>query len=244
MSAISLLPSYSTPAGLISDAFLKLSPVYLEKRRKLLLPPPGAADSKVLVASMQQNLESLGYIFTQALFERLATFPVEDLSAIYEEIIPSLRKIRGAHRDFRPMYPNFPAQVIEMSHFQLYWNAMLHYWTNLLPNYEKTERPSLQESGNYDLLDLGTENEFCSIFTKLVCAKSSISESDKEIVAWFIAMLKEKRSPARPGFHPDERATCSRDRQLFEAKRARRLTLEAHQISDRRPSGSYRDVGW
>ena len=44
------------------------------------------------------------------------------------------------------------------------------------------ERPALAEPGNYELLDLGSESEFCSIFTKLVSAKSSISESDKEII--------------------------------------------------------------
>lgn len=202
MSAISLLPSHSTPAGLISDAYLKLSPVYLEKRRKLLLPPAGKFDSKVLVASMQQNLESLGYLFSQTLFERLSTFPEQDIAAIYGEIIPALRKLRGAHRDFRPMYPNFPAQVIEMSHFQLYWNAMIHYWTNLLPNYEKKERPPLTEAGSYELLDLGTESEFCSIFTKLVGSKSSISGSDKGIVIWFITTLKENALTLVPDFIP------------------------------------------
>ena len=37
---------------------------------------------------------------------------------------PVLDEMVGAHRDFRPMYPNFPAQVMAASDLELYVNAL------------------------------------------------------------------------------------------------------------------------
>ena len=51
----------------------------------------------------------------------------------------------GAHRKFEPFYPNFPAQVMEMSEAALYFNAILYYWTGHRPGFEKADRPELDE---------------------------------------------------------------------------------------------------
>lgn len=177
--------------------------IYLQKKLKVLLPEKNNCNSKILVATILKNIESLGYIFSRKLTNHLCTLSENELESFYKDIVPILKQIRGAHRKFNPIYPNFPKQVMEMDSLDLYVNAIIHYWSatlqdlgvvgeTWLPEYKKEERLPLNEKITYDVIDLGDESDFTSIFTTLVAAKSSISESDKQIVEWFIKSYKDK----------------------------------------------------
>lgn len=178
--------------------------VYLEKRLKVLLPKGGTKQvNKMLVATIGKNFEAIGYAFSPELFRALSKLSEAQITAFYKETLPVLKKMRGGHRAFRPMYPNFPEQVINMSDFELYWNAMCHYWSfwakdlgltdkTWLPEYEKEERMPLTEPVKLDMLQLGTKADFNRIFTVLVEAKSSISEADKQVIQDFILSYKDK----------------------------------------------------
>lgn len=184
--------------------------IYLEKRLKVLLPKGGTKEqNRLIVATIGKNFESLGYNFSPKLFRALAKLSEAQLTDFYTTTLPVLKQMRGAHRQFRPMYPNFPQQVIDASAFELYWNAMCHYWSfwmkdlgltdeTWLPTYEKTERMPLTEPVKLDTIDLGTPEDFESIFTTLVSAKSSISESDKAIVEWFVQTYRDRVNPILP----------------------------------------------
>ncbi|PQO45561.1 cytoplasmic protein [Blastopirellula marina] len=113
-------------------------------------------------------------------------------------MLPILQEMVGAHRKFDPFYPNFPQQVMEASDAELYFNAMTHYfgfWLSDLmenpdfvvrPYFEKEARPLLKEFQNLRWIELGSEEDFDAIFTRLVSSNGSLSESDREIVKWFI----------------------------------------------------------
>ena len=172
--------------------------VYLEKRLKVILPVSRRKliDTPRYVATIGKNLENLGYVLSPKLFKALLELNENELDSFYKETVATLKKMRGAHRQFNPMYPNFPQQVIDMSELELYVNAIRHYWSfwlkdagdineTWLPEYEKEERPPLTEDTKMDLIDLGSEKDFNNIFTVLVEAKSSISESDKQVLQWF-----------------------------------------------------------
>ena len=179
--------------------------ILLEKRLRVLLPepPPGAGGrSRVAAATVFKNFEALGYRPGRALFVRLASLSEAEVAAFHDEVIPVLREMRGAHRDYKPFYPDFPRQVIEASAAELYLNALMHYWSFVLkdlgvvgetwlPKYEKQARPPLQEETRYDVIDLGTEDEFRGILTALLAAKTSISEADKAVVTWFVETLRD-----------------------------------------------------
>jgi hypothetical protein len=89
------------------------------------------------------------------------------------------------------MYPNFPQQVLDMSPLRLYINAISHYLTNRLPEYTKLDRLPLFDKPQLRVLDVGTMDDFEAIFSSLVSAKGSLSEADKEDVAWFVERLKD-----------------------------------------------------
>jgi len=93
---------------------------------------------------------------------------VESLAVFYKQLVKDLRVKVGAHRQFNPMYPNFPEQVMEMSAARLYLNALIHYATNRLPAHEKEERPSLADETKLRIVELGSReygaNKFAHAF--------------------------------------------------------------------------------
>jgi hypothetical protein len=160
----------------------------------------------------------------------------EGAAAFHEEAWPVLREMRGAHRAFRPFYPNFPRQVITASDAELYLNALRHYWSAALkdagvvaetwvPKTRKKDRPPLEEEVRYDIVDLGTEDDFGGILTALLSAKTSISESDKEIVAWFFETFRDDALDLVPASIP------MKEQLALAAGLALRHTASAHRLS-------------
>ena len=172
--------------------------IYLTKRARLMLDEGGGECPTAVVATLNKNLESLGFILSRTLFDRLRTHPVEGVARLYGKIIPVLERMVGGHRAFRPMYPDFPGQVMAASDLELYVNALAHYWGSfvadvsgqpgyvILPSYPKAERDPLNEEVPLRALDLGTKADFEAIFTGLVGSNGSLSDDDKAVVAWFV----------------------------------------------------------
>ena len=179
--------------------------IYLAKKNKIRLSDSKGVCSAATVLTLCKNLETLGYTLSHKLFEALQNQSEQQVAEIYINLLPDLKKLKGAHRRFRPMYPNFPAQVMDASECELYLNAMMHYWSAwiqdlvsasaesdslakpavFLPDYETEEREPLTDSVKYQAIGLGDEAEFYGIFTTLAGANSSISETDMEILKWY-----------------------------------------------------------
>src|SRR5688572_21377530 len=105
--------------------------IYLTKRLKVLLPDGenrASAASAYVVATAAKNLQALGFGLSEPLFKRLMSLSDEQVADWYETALPILQKMVGAHRNFRPMYPNFPNQVMRASDAELFFNAMTHYY--------------------------------------------------------------------------------------------------------------------
>jgi len=180
--------------------------IYLNKRTKVLLfdlpnDISNNYDNKAAVMTMAANVSALGFTFDPELATAMSRLSMDSLSDLYVEIVPILKKMVGAHKTHKMMYPNFPQQVIDMSEAELYWNAMVHYCgfvledmgaiesaDSTLPQYEKEERPPLFEKTDLKIIKLGDEEDFRSIFTTLLSAKSSISEYDKGNVKTFVRL--------------------------------------------------------
>lgn len=173
--------------------------IFLRKRSSVLVEGPSGnyEKNKAATLTLCKNLENLGYVLSKELFEVLASQTPLTIANFYKEVVPILQKIRGAHRKFEPMYPNFPKQVMEADDAELYWNAMLHYWgsaiqdlmgvpVNILPTYEKKNRTALKQDVPLTTIKLGDIDEFNNIFTQLVASNSSLSQEDKDVLKWFV----------------------------------------------------------
>jgi len=170
--------------------------IYLRRKNKVYI---GASfrivkhekDSLQLIATLLKNIEFLGYTLSSPLIEELFKFSLDELKYFYDNLVSSLRLMIGAHVKYRPMYPNFPSQVMNMSEAELYINAIMHYlgdWVGLriLPDYIKEERPLLTFSKDLKVISLGNHNEFEKIFFNLLNSKSSLSELDKLDLKWYV----------------------------------------------------------
>jgi hypothetical protein len=119
----------------------------------------------------------------------------EFLEEFYLELVPILKELSGGSVAYKPMYPNFPRQVTDASEAELFINAIIHYWTfgALLPQYEKLERLPLLDKTKTKVIGVGSDEEFASIFTSLMGAKTSLSETDRDDLQFFFANRSDFR---------------------------------------------------
>lgn len=177
--------------------------LYIRKAAKLHLPIGSGSLPGHLLVGLQQNLDAYGFRLTPALAERILTLSETELKRFYQQLLPILQQQVGAHREMKPMYPNFPEQVRNLSADELYINAILHYWGDqigqrIMPHYQAKERPPLQEETPLRPLDLGSDSDFITIFERLLQAKMALSQEDKDILSWFILSRGEDILPYLP----------------------------------------------
>lgn len=199
---------------------MNVNEIYLTKRFKII---PGtsvtSSGSMGMALTFQKNIEALGFVFHPTLLRYIATLDEKTISALYVEIVPVLKKMKGAHVKFAPMYPNFPQQVIDMEEGQLYFNALCHYYSaflqdigiisdTYLPYYDKDERPPLFEGTTPIVLGLGNLEDFNSIFSNLIASKGSLSQTDKEIVGEFVRNYKGEVISLLPNEIPFKENLC------------------------------------
>lgn len=168
-----------------------MNAIYLRRRLKVLLPDDSGATPLNVLASLQKNLESLGFLLSQDVIERLKTLNPMQVDAFYQRLVKDLRAMVGAHRKFEPMYPNFPHQVMEMTEAELYFNAILHYWTLQRPHDAMEDRPPLEEQSPLRIIQLGNRDDFENLFTLLARSKSPFAPQDKADVKWFVAQYRD-----------------------------------------------------
>jgi hypothetical protein len=165
--------------------------IYIRRKNKLFLERGENALSDDYLYNLLKNIECLGFTFSKELIETVRTISADRLKQFYKQLIADLKENTGAYVEFKPMYPNFPEQVQKASEEELHSNAFLHYlgdWIGqrILPDYEKKEREKLQDQVSLKVIGLGSKEDFNAIFTKLLNSKSSLADTDKSDIEWFI----------------------------------------------------------
>lgn len=168
-----------------------MNAIYLRRRLKVTLPDGSGETPLNVLASLQKNLEQLGFLLAEDVIEGLKRLGAPQVDAFHRRLVKDLRAMVGAHRQFKPMYPNFPTQVMEMSEAELYFRAILHYWTQKPPEFEIEERPELEDKPSRRIIRLGSREDFEGIFTLLAKSKSPFSPQDQEDVKWFVAQYRD-----------------------------------------------------
>jgi hypothetical protein len=141
--------------------------------------------SKQEKLSIQAELMQFGYMLSEDALDAVSL-------TWFEDIMSYLKKSLGVG-NYLPFYKNFPKQVMELSHTELFMNAILHYWSEGTweASYELQERGFKFENTKFTTIKLGTEKDFANIFTTLVSINQSITENDKKVVEWFIANYRD-----------------------------------------------------
>ncbi|WP_088548230.1 TerD family protein [Paenibacillus aquistagni] len=169
--------------------------IYLRRAHKLVVNQEAHANQlpNAHLASAMKNIEHLGFTFSPLLMQAVRTLPVDQFEALYRQLVADLKVMVGAHVAYKPMYPNFPMQVMEEEDAELYLHALYHYCTLELLQYEVRERLPLLDKVKLTVVDLGTEAAFYTMIRQLIQANGSISETDKEDIDTVIAQANPDR---------------------------------------------------
>ena len=177
---------------------MNFNQILIKKKGLALLPTIESNDPLLLqtkdhskyILTLQEEFVKLGYVLTPALAEALTLLTLNQLKEWYLETLTVLKYMKGV-KDYSPMYPNFPEQVMEMDVMELFCNAIIHYWTKALPIYEKGERLPLFEDTKVSPLDLGDRKDLAELMARLMSSKSSISFEDKDYLKSFLNNAEE-----------------------------------------------------
>ena len=159
----------------------KSSLVFVDYVQKLTEKEP---QSEHLINALFHEMMNYGYIPSSDFSKAIVTMDVEK---VYKTLIPILQESVGANVEHKPMYPNFPEQVRNMSDHEWIINALIHYWSmgSWMPGYEKEFRKSeLEPNIKYKVVDIITREELNDFFNKLIQSPDSLTSFDKECVQW------------------------------------------------------------
>jgi hypothetical protein len=147
-----------------------------------------ALQNELVATTLQAELMKLGFILDQAAFTHLTKWKPEDAERYFNDILPVAKEMVGANRSYRPMYVNFPREVMETPTYQLLLNALVHYWSNgqWEPEQELAERGVAFEHTEFRPIKLVSEVEFKETFTKLVGLNVALAPADRDVVEWFV----------------------------------------------------------
>jgi len=181
-----------------------MNKILLKRKLKVILPPIskelGEKSYDTIIVAFLKNIESLGFTFSKDIIKKLPSYTKTELKKIQDELVINLKEMVGANVKYTPMYPNFPEQVAEASEAELYLNAIIHYIDGILletpepwlPKYETEKRPKLKDTRKLKIINLGTEEDFYSIFNNLFNSKIAWSPEDRKDIIYFINMFKGK----------------------------------------------------
>ncbi|MCG7408967.1 TerD family protein [Paenibacillus sp. ACRRX] len=168
--------------------------IYLRRASKLIVEPGQHRLPQPYLATALKNIEYLGFTLSQPLMEVVQTMSVEQFLELYHQLVSDLKQLIGGNVNFRPMYPNFPKQVMLASEAELYINAIIHYITLQLNEYDALERIPLLDQVDLKIIDLGSAADFDHTIRNLIGAKGSISQTDQADVEWVIANYEDVSS--------------------------------------------------
>lgn len=163
---------------------LQMQSILLRRKNKISLDGLGeqTGDNADIVFACCKNLQELGYSMSIQLMDKLRFIKrdeVLNLLTLIQQYVEDTTGVRVAEATV--MYPNFPQEVMEASDIELFINACVHYLTGgaLLPDIEKNERLPLI-SKEFNIIELGTDEDMKQILINLMSANTSLSEQDKE----------------------------------------------------------------
>jgi hypothetical protein len=174
--------------------------ILFERKQKVFLSKGKGRIPANYIGTVLKNLEAYGFTLSIDAINNLSTLTVDEFKEFYTELIVNIKMQLGAHKTYNPMYPNFPAQVMEASEAELYTNAIVHYignmlGVNILPVYDVEVRPALVSNKKLTIIECADDDEFEQIFTNLMSAKTSISDNDVSHLKWYIKHTSNLRLP-------------------------------------------------
>ena len=100
---------------------------YFINEHKYILPAVYFTESnRDLAATVAANFASLGYRMENTDIETLSYARKEDIIAFWQEYYPILEEAIGANHEYKPLYPNFPQEVMEKENIDFFMDQVIY----------------------------------------------------------------------------------------------------------------------
>lgn len=176
-----------------------MNSIYIRRRSKVTVPATdGGTTPLPVLAALQKNLESLGYLLSEEVIRELKNLSPAKVEDFYLRLTHDLQILVGAHHPFEPFYPNFPAQVMEMEEAELYFRAVIYYWTLDRQQLPAESRPPLQDRPSLRIIRLGDTADFNQAMAELMRSRVAYSPQDREDISWLASQYGDKVLPLLP----------------------------------------------
>lgn len=172
--------------------------ILLRRTGKLVVAEGAASTPLPLLTTLQQILEGIGYSLSAALFARLRTLGAERAEPLCGRLVEQLRQRVGADRPFRPLYPDFPQQVMSASEAELFVNALLHYWGIIDQIGTPSPREPRRDRNALRMIDLLEHGDAEQVIRHLLAARTPFSAEDREDVRQLVSAFGEAIAPMLP----------------------------------------------
>jgi hypothetical protein len=152
--------------------------------------------NKIEAFTLLLKCEQLGFSFNSDLLNVVSNATIPEMGKFWDWMVKSNEKVYGSS-NYKPMYPNFPKQVIEASEAELLINAFMHYTGDLvglriIPSYKEKARKNLKEEVNPIRMSVVTEDSITEYFVNYLISNTSLSVSAKELMKHMFDYLLEK----------------------------------------------------
>lgn len=134
------------------------------------------------VTAFTLNMQSLGFMLSKDLLDKLLTLSYDEFVHEAEEIRAALIELNGSRTNMVPMYPDFPEVMMTLSDERLFFDAIIHFftmgtWEARFQEKIRINTPSLLK---LKVIDLGSEKDLKSYISALANGSVSMSELQKE----------------------------------------------------------------
>jgi len=187
---------------------MKLTKNTIGLYKGIVVIPSTSNNNRHLALTVQANLMFYGYLLSEDAMNSLSEADENFIVQFNDECLSYLNEMMGGNYDYQPLYKNFPHEVMSMSDCELFWNQILHYYSNgkWIPESIEKERVFQLEKINFNIVNIGhklqeaSEERFMQIFTDLCSINTSLTPIDKEIVEWFCREYDELIFPDKIPF--------------------------------------------
>ena len=176
--------------------------VIMARQAKILLPDIKGREynkeANALVYALARNIESLGFSLDYRMLDDLRKCTKEEITTIYNDIMPILKHMVGDDVVYKPMYPGFPEQVWEADELELYLNAMLHYMSagQWIPDYpeeelkrcqeDKEHFPDLEAYKKFTTLQKADMSDFHTFMNATLTMRSRFTNENEQDVQFYV----------------------------------------------------------
>lgn len=178
------------------------------KKLRAIVLESGSGSNFNLASNLNLCMNRLGFVMSPELFNTVESLEPKAIISLANKFLHELRCLKGDDVAYKPMYPDFPMQVIGASDAELYFNAVRHYNTHgtWLPEYQTQAKERLDIS-SFKMIEIGlaTERDYKCIFTELLSSKDSLSEFDKSVVRF---MMETESDLVYPDEIPFKETLC------------------------------------